>query len=78
MRLYRESLRITVKLVLDYFWGQTNVTTFYVGLNIVVEGWLRLFSDQKILSLLDTKITAQRIIVITVNQLCSNGFGYKQ
>ena len=43
----------------------------------MAEGWPVVFLSQQLRSLLDAKMTGQKIVVVTANQLCSNGFGYK-
>ena len=44
----------------------------------MAEGWSVVLSGQQFASLLDAKMADQRIVVVTANQLRSNGFGYKQ
>ena len=58
--------------------GEINVTAFYVGLDVVTEGWLVVVLGQQFTSFLDARMTGQRIVVVTANHLRSNGFGYKQ
>ena len=71
-------MKITVGLVTNFFEGLINVTAFHVGLDVVAKGWPIVLSDQQFTSLVDVKIAGQRIVMVTANQLCSNGFGYKQ
>ena len=78
MRWYGQELKIIVSYVANCFWGQTNVTAFYVGLDVVAEGWPVVFLGQQFVSLLNAKMAGQKIVVVTANQLRSNSFEYKQ
>ena len=44
----------------------------------MAEGWPIVFSGQQFASLLNAKMTGQKIVVMMVNQLHLKGFGYKR
>ena len=77
MRWYKQELKINVGLVVDCFWGSTIFTAFYVVSNIVAKNWSIVFLAQKLKSLLNAKIAAQKVIIVMVNQSCFNSFRYK-
>ena len=77
MRWYAQQLKITVGFVTNCFRGQTNVTAFHVSIDVVAKGWPVVLLAQQFASLHDAKIAGQKIVVVTANQLCLNGFGYK-
>ena len=43
----------------------------------MAEGWPVVFLGQQFASLLNVKMAGQKIVVVTANQLRSNGFGYE-
>ena len=75
---YKQQLKITVRLVTNCFEGKTNVASFYLGLNIVAEGWPVIFFDKKLTSFFNTKMAGLKIVLVMANQLCLNSFEYKR
>ena len=43
----------------------------------MAKGWPVVFLGQQFISILDAKMVGQRIVIVLVNQLRLNGFGYK-
>ena len=43
----------------------------------MVEGWPIVFLSHKLINLVNAKVAGQKIVLVMVNQLCSNSFRYK-
>ena len=77
MSWYRQGLQVDNRPVFDYFWTQTYVTAFNIDLNISSEAWPIVFSTDKVFYFINTKMSYQRIVVVSIDKLCLNGFRYK-
>ena len=77
MSWYRQGLQIAIKLVSNCLWTQTYVTTFDIILNIFSEAWLIVFLANEVLGFIDAKMSYQRVIVLSTDDFCLNGFRYK-
>ena len=60
-----------------HFWTQTYITAFDIGLNIFLETWPIVFPANKILGFIDAKMSCQKIVMLSINELCLNDFRYK-
>ena len=58
----------------DCFWTQTYVTAFDIGLNIFLEAWPIVFPTNKILGFINTKMFYQKVVVVSTDELCLDGF----
>ena len=56
---YWQGLQITIRLMFDRFWGQTNVAAFNVDLKILFEARLVIFPADKLSGFIDTKVPYQ-------------------
>ena len=77
MSQYRQGLQVSIGLVFDCFWAQAYVTAFDIGLNVFLEAQPILFLADEVLDFIDTKISYQRLVVVSTDELCLNNFRYK-
>lgn len=54
---YLQGLKITIKLMTNYFEGEINITALYVYLNVIVKNSLIIFLGSNFVSFLDIKRT---------------------
>ena len=78
MSWYRQGLQIAIGLVFDCFWTQAYITAFDIGLNIFSEARPIVFPTDEVFGFIDTKMSCQRVIVMSTDDLCLNDFKYKR
>ena len=56
----------------DYLWAQAYVTAFDIGLNSFSEGRLIVFPTDKVLGFIYTKMSCQKIVMVSTDELYSD------
>ena len=77
MSWYRQGLQVAIGLVPNCFWTQIYVTAFDIVLNIFSETWPIVFPANEVFGFIDTKISGQRVVMVSTDELCSKDFRYK-
>ena len=78
MRWYQQGLQFAIKLVFDCLWTQAYIIAFDIDLNISSEARPIVFLANKGLGFIDAKMSYQRVVVLLIDNLCSNDFRYKR
>ena len=78
MSRYRQRLQVSIELVFDCFWAQAYVTAFDIGLNIFLETQPIVFPTNEVFSFIDAKMSCQKVVVVSTNELCLDGFWDKR
>ena len=78
MSRHKQRLQISIGLVFDCLWAQAYFTTFGIGLNVFMEAWLILFLVDEVFGFIDAKMSCKRIVVVSTDELCSDGFWDKK
>ena len=78
MSWYRQGLQVAIGLVSNCLWTYTYATAFDIGLNIFSEAQLIVFPADEVLGFIDTEMSCQRVVVVSNDDLCLNGFRYKR
>ena len=60
------------------FGSQIDVIVFDIGFHIVPKSGLVIFSDNKLLSVFDSKMTNKLLIIMLANELCLDDFWYER
>ena len=56
------------------FWSETNVIFFYIGFIVFFQAWLIVFLVDQLSDFIDSKMTSQKVIVISTDQLGIDDF----
>ena len=67
-----------MELMSDCLWAEAYVTTFDIGLNVFLEARPIVFLADKILDFIDVKMSYQRLVVVSIDKLCLDGFWEKR
>ena len=77
MSWYRQGLQISIELLSDFFWVQAYVTAFDIDLNVFSEARPIVFLADEVFDFIDTKMSCQRVVIMSIDELYSNDFRYK-
>ena len=76
MSWYRQRLQVAIKFMSNYLWTQAYVTAFDISLNIFSKAWPIVFLANEVFDFIDTKMSCQKVVVVSTDDLYSNGFRY--
>ena len=74
MSQYKQGLQVSIRLVSDCLWTQAYITAFDIGLNVFSEAWPMVFVTNEVLGFINVKMSYQRVVVMSTDELCSDGF----
>ena len=77
MNWYKQGLQVSIGLVSDCFSAPAYVTAFDIGLNVFSEAWLIVFPADEVFNFVDAKMSCQRVVMVSTDELCSNDFRWK-
>ena len=69
MSWYKQELQVSIRLVSDCLWAQAYVTAFDISLNIFLEARPIVFSADKVLGFINTKMSCQRVVIVLTDKL---------
>ena len=76
MSRYKKELKVTIGLILDHFWSQTNIASFHIGFDVFPQTWLIVFLADKLFGFINFKITCKEVIMVSTDQLKTDDFWY--
>ena len=78
MSQYRQKLQVSIGFVSNRLWAQVYITAFDIGFNIFSETWLLVFPANKVFGFINTDMFCQKVVVMSIDELCLNDFRNKQ
>ena len=66
---YRQGLQVFIRLVVDSFWCQTNVTSSDIILHVFPQAWPIIFPADQLYGLINAKMPYKKIIVLMTYHL---------